>query len=184
MDAQAWKGPARTTYRLACGLLLAVLFAAVAALGIGRFCFGLRYVPILTGSMSPGMPTGSLAILTPLHAQDIRVGQVIAFRPPAPYTPPGGAAVVHRVESLTTVDGMRVLTTKGDANPVADPWRIRPDAGTYRKAVGHVPYVGGAVTWLRDVGGPGRLPLAGGALLLALGIALFRRSADAENATA
>lgn len=65
MDAQARKSPARTAYRTVRTLLLVALLTAVAALGVGRFWFDLRYVPVLTGSMAPGMPAGSLAVLTP-----------------------------------------------------------------------------------------------------------------------
>ncbi|WP_330328486.1 signal peptidase I [Streptomyces sp. NBC_00536] len=186
MDAQTPKGPARTTYRVLRGLLLAALLTAVTALGVGRFCFDLRYVPVLTGSMAPGMPTGSLVVLAPLHPKDIRVGEVIAFKPPAPYGEPGGAPVIHRVLTRTRTDGTTVITTKGDANPVADPWRIRLDSGTFGKAVTHVPYAGGAVTWIRSLGGFGSVAIAAGVLVLALGLRAFRRATriQAGDATA
>lgn len=105
---------------------------------------------------------------------------MIAFKPPAPYGEPGGAPVIHRVESLAPADGTRVITTKGDSNPVADPWHIRLDSGTYSEVVGHVPYAGGVVTWIRSLGWAGCAALAAGGLILALGIRMFRGATRTE----
>ncbi len=179
MDTQRWKSLAAVAGRWSAGLLFAALLAAVAALAVGRIGYGLRYEPVLTGSMSPGLPTGSLLVLAPVDATRITAGQVIAFRPPKPYGEPGGAPVVHRVASLTQDSGTTVLTTKGDANPVADPWHIDLASGTYSREVAHIPYAGQLVILVRSIGLTGFAAIATGFLALVLAARALRASLQA-----
>jgi len=91
----------------------------------------IRAAQVLTGSMEPGIATGSVVVGTPLTSADISVGDVVMFRPPAPFTAPGDLPVVHRVTDITVVDGERQVRTQGDANPVEDPWVIDAEATTF-----------------------------------------------------
>src|SRR3954453_18755676 len=75
-----------------------------------------RYV-ITSGSMTGTYDRGSLVFDRVVATSSLRAGDVITFRPPGQV-----GLVTHRIVSVRTVHGRRVLRTKGDANPVADAW--------------------------------------------------------------
>jgi signal peptidase I len=69
-----------------------------------------------SGSMSPGIPTGALALAETVPASEVAVGDVVSV-PRA-----DGVRVTHRVVGLDDAGGAaRSLVLKGDANPVTDP---------------------------------------------------------------
>ncbi|WP_306317079.1 MULTISPECIES: signal peptidase I [unclassified Streptomyces] len=150
--------------------LIVGVAGAAAAWKLGDY----RYVPILTNSMAPGMPKGSMAITQPISPGEVREGMVIAFLPPEPWTPDDGNPVVHRVEKLTEPDEGKLvsLETKGDNNEAKDPWKINLNygGGTYAEVVEVVPKAGTAATELNDIGLFGVGALLFGFLLFAYGV--------------
>ena len=78
---------------------------------------------ILTGSMRPAMPPGTLVVVRPVPMKEIGIGAVITYQLHS-----GEPDVVtHRVIAVGhTVGGKLRLTTKGDANPIADALPVRP----------------------------------------------------------
>ncbi len=66
---------------------------------------------ITSGSMEPEIPVGSLVVVEPALAEEVRTGDIVAFRA-------GGAVIVHRVVENQAEE--RQLVTKGDANNVQD----------------------------------------------------------------
>jgi signal peptidase I len=139
------------------GTLLGVSMAAVVALlslslaGIAAavFWFHLSARPVLSGSMRPTFAPGSVIVTGALPVSQIRAGDIIMF------TPPGwSASVAHRVVSVSGPVDHPVISTKGDANPVKDPWHARLNGTTVPEVVASVPWVGWAMTdvahhWLR-----------------------------------
>ncbi|MFZ8757208.1 signal peptidase I [Microbacterium sp. HMH0099] len=82
------------------------------------FLLGAHTYTVLTGSMRPGMPPGSLVAVRETPVDDIRIGDVITFqlRSGEP------TVVTHRVVGTTSsTGGDRLLLTRGDANDVEDP---------------------------------------------------------------
>jgi signal peptidase I len=93
---------------------------------------------VLTQSMEPRLPPGTLLVVRPTPVRDIRVGDVLTYQIAS-----GQAAVIsHRVVAITSSStGARTFVTKGDANAEADPdpvtvpqirgtlWYSVPDAG-------------------------------------------------------
>lgn len=77
---------------------------------------------VLTGSMSPGLPAGSLVVVKPVAADEVGVGAVITYQLES-----GEPAVAtHRVVAVeTAINGDRAFVTQGDANDVADPQSVR-----------------------------------------------------------
>ncbi|MFI6683194.1 signal peptidase I [Streptomyces sp. NPDC050485] len=154
--------------------------AVVGAAAYGWFVHGLRYVPVLTGSMSPGMPPGSLAVTAPLDPADLAVGQIIAFRPPAPLAPQDGKPVLHRVWKLETQpDGHRSLQTKGDANAAEDSWVLKvppPGSPGYSEVVYAVPHAGAAAQVLAAMGPLGLSATLGGLALTVHGLRRLSRA--------
>lgn len=107
-------------------VVLAALLVGALAVFTGR----VRLEQVLTGSMVPAYPAGTLVAVTPVDPRRLRVGDVVMFVPPPPYRTPTGGPVLHRVASVTTApDGHLLLRTKGDANPAQDPWTVDASRG-------------------------------------------------------
>ncbi|MEH3077449.1 MAG: signal peptidase I [Quadrisphaera sp.] len=150
---------------------LLVLFVGLALTAWAQLS-GLRAVPVLSGSMTPYAAQGALVVTEPVAPQAVRTGDVVAFVPPAPFAR-GDHPVMHRVAALEQVDGKTVMTTRGDANPQPDPWRIALSGADLGRAVLVVPWAGWAV-----MAGPAPVVL----VLLGLfaageGLSLLRRPA-------
>lgn len=128
------------------------------ALGVLVLLGQLRVMPVLTGSMAPGIPVGTLVAVTPVSS--VHVGEVIMFSPPGASRP-----VLHRVVSASSAG----VWTKGDANPAADPWVLDPHSAGFARLRWASPEVGRLVAVLRGLlHGPGLLLWPGVLLLLRL----------------
>jgi signal peptidase I len=134
-----------TLRRVGGGVLCATAVAMALAVLVPALLGFQRYV-ITSGSMSGTYDRGSLVFDRVVPTASLRTGDVITFRPPGQV-----GLVTHRIASMRTVKGQRVLRTKGDANRTADLWgpiTLR-DSGQ-AKVVFHLPYVGYAVAALSD----------------------------------
>lgn len=92
-------------------LLLCILFLLIAPLQLPKL-WGWQMFSILTGSMEPAIPTGSVIYVKPADIEDIQEGDIITFRL-------GSGKVntaTHRVVEVLE-DGVK---TKGDANANVD----------------------------------------------------------------
>jgi signal peptidase I len=95
------------------GALTGVVCLTAAALAVFA---GVTPLIFRSGSMSPGIPTGALALARTVPAAEVAVGDVVSV-PRA-----DGVRVTHRVvESDDAGGASRSLVLKGDANPVTDP---------------------------------------------------------------
>jgi signal peptidase I len=96
-----------------------------------------RYV-ITSGSMTGTYDRGSLVFDRVVATSSLREGDVITFRPPGQT-----GLVTHRILSVRSVRGQRVLRTKGDANREPDLWGPFALHGSKHARVAfHIPYVG------------------------------------------
>lgn len=77
---------------------------------------------VLTGSMEPTVRTGSMIIVKRVSPSDITEGDVITFYSSDPSL--GGSVNTHRVVGVSDVDGIRIFSTKGDANLIADEYEV------------------------------------------------------------
>lgn len=103
-------------------LLLLILGVAAIMIVIPGLGGAVAYT-VLTGSMEPGMPPGSLAVIKPVHVDDVKPGDVITYQLKS-----GEPSVVtHRVLGIaTSTGGERRFVLRGDANNVNDA-PIRPE---------------------------------------------------------
>lgn len=124
---------------LACSLALSLF------LGAGQLVGSYRIVTVLSGSMSPGMPPGSAAVIRQVPVSSLAVGDVVTYVAPIP----GRPVVTHRIVRLQRTDIGTILHTKGDANRAADPWQARLTGRTAWERVAVVPYLGTLVHDLR-----------------------------------
>jgi len=96
------------------GLFLGVLVPRVA---------GATPYTVLTGSMRPSLPPGTLVVVKPIDVVDIRTGDVITYQLESGQAP----VVTHRVTSVRhDLTGATTLVTKGDANDVPDADAVMP----------------------------------------------------------
>jgi len=92
---------------------------------------------------------GSLVYDRVVPTASLKVGDVITYDPPAGAGPAG--LVTHRIVSIAPQpNGTRAFRTKGDANPVKDPWTFTLQNRSQAKVAFHLPYVGFALAALAD----------------------------------
>jgi signal peptidase len=98
--------------------VLSVVYVTVAVsvalvMLLGPRLFGWQFATVLTGSMEPHLPVGSVAVTVPVDPANVRVGDVIAFTQE-------DRTISHRVIKIGGKAGARSFVTKGDANPTPD----------------------------------------------------------------
>ncbi|MCF8571407.1 signal peptidase I [Gordonia sp. HY002] len=124
-------------------LLLAAAFAILfAAIVVPKIAGGQPYT-VLTGSMRPDYPPGSLIVVKPQPADTLGVGDVITYQ----IRSGDPEVVTHRIIEVTSADDGEVrFITKGDANNVVDAPAVR--AVQVRGRLWYsIPYLGYVNTW-------------------------------------
>ena len=143
-------------------VLVAVILTAV-PLTLPRL-FGYRVYSVVTGSMEPALPAGSLVYVKKADPMTVQAGEIIAFSD-------DGAVVTHRVVENRSAEGSFI--TRGDANETNDLFPV-----SYRNLIGvvrmHIPVLGflmlyfvsarGKMLAFCAVIGGGLLSVVGGAL--------------------
>jgi signal peptidase len=122
--------------------LLVLAFALVVAgavavvVVIPRVTHG-QAMTVLSGSMTPDIPVGSVVVVRPVDPAHLRVGDVATYQ-----AEPGKPVyVTHRVANINHVGGRTTFTFKGDANRGPDIDPVAP--GQIRGQLWfHVPYLG------------------------------------------
>jgi signal peptidase len=98
------------------GLLALVLAMAALLIVVPKVAGGIP-LTILSGSMEPNLPVGSLAVVVPVQPEDVRIGQVVTYLP----NPDDPTPITHRVTGIThRADGGLTFTFQGDANSAPD----------------------------------------------------------------
>lgn len=116
-------------------------------LAVGPRFLNYQTSTMLTGSMSPGINPGDVVVSVRTPLSDLKVGDVITYSIPID----DHRIETHRVVSIKRDDaGSTSVTTKGDANPGADPWNaVLSEDYVYTQA-GVVPYLGDVIRALRQ----------------------------------
>ena len=112
--------------------------------------FGKQARLVLTGSMSPTIPTNSLVLVdTSGDHKNYEVGDVLTFK----YDPYGSLPTTHRVIAKETKDsGIVYYTLKGD-NPSATATQHVPYTDVIGKVTFHSLWMGKVVTFSKGIGG-------------------------------
>jgi signal peptidase len=113
---RSFRTVARVTIALVAGAIVTFV-AGYAALLVA----GYKPVAVYSGSMTPTLGVGSLAVDRVASAQSVRVGDVITFDDPFVK----GRLVTHRVVRIVQTKNGLAYLTKGDANAARDPWAIK-----------------------------------------------------------
>jgi signal peptidase I len=116
---------------------------------------------VLSPSMEPTLPVGTLVVVQPSAPQDVRLGDVITYQLKAG----DPTLVTHRVVEVRSVStGEFEFLTKGDANGAVDP-TVVTQAQLKGKAWYSVPLVGFVSVAVSGAVGPMVVPILGAALL-------------------
>ena len=140
-------------------LIIILVIVAMLPLTIPKI-MGYQTYDVVSGSMEPEIPVGSLVLVKPASPSDIEVNDVIAFTSDKD----GGAVITHRVIEIDK-DGASFIT-KGDANEQKDmnPVSFGNLVGRVEK---HYPALGSIMAVL--AGGMGKIYLL---MILAAGVLL------------
>lgn len=158
-------------------IMLVIVLVAFFSFWFGiRFALATEYplLAVASPSMVPTLNVGDLiivhgisnvseiyvhpAIMDPNTGKIVGGGDIIIFHTSLPgyqdNLRPGypDELIVHRAVNKTLVNGVWYFTTKGDANPTQDYWRV-PDYYVVGKVVGTVPYVGQIPLFIRTANG-------------------------------
>lgn len=119
---------------LAFALLVAGAIAVVVVLP--RLTGG-QSLTVLSGSMTPGIPVGSVVMVRPVDTSTLRVGDVATYQA----EPNKPVYITHRILRIDTSGAQTLYTFKGDANrgPDTDPVVAAQIRG---KVWFHVPFLG------------------------------------------
>ncbi|MFD1713864.1 signal peptidase I [Amnibacterium flavum] len=155
---------------LSAGLLALVVGLGLAVVVVPQIA-GATPLTVLTRSMEPTLPPGTLVVVKPTPVDDIVIGDVMTYQIES-----GKPDVIsHRViEIQSGSDGLRTFITKGDNNDAADEPVIEAQVkGTVWYSIPLIGYVstnivGAGRSWIIPVAGAALLAYA--ALMLTLGL--------------
>jgi signal peptidase I len=118
----------------------AALGLASIVFAVASFAFRLQPLVFRSGSMSPEIQAGALALAKEVPASQVEIGDVVSV------IDGDGQRVTHRVTTVETSGDQALLTLKGDANeqPDAEPYVV----STVDRVVMDVPYLGYLAAWL------------------------------------
>jgi signal peptidase I len=119
---------------LQAGWIVTAVFS-VAMIWFSVGIFPIHPVLVASGSMSPWMETGDVAIVAKIPGRQVKLGDVIEFRKSKDIN------VVHRVIEIRNNDAGTSFVTKGDANNAPDADPLLPD-NVVGKVVFSVPKIG------------------------------------------
>lgn len=120
-------------------LVVALLLVGVAAWFTAPRLLGWEPEVVLSGSMEPTLPRGSVAFVEPRPPEAVDVGDILTYRHPERPR----RLVTHRVVEVVREDGDLAFRTKGDANDAADRWLVPASnvVGTVRYSLPYIGYV-------------------------------------------
>lgn len=171
MTEKSWRRIATWSIRLLLLAVLGLIAFAIAVLTVVPQATHGTALTVLTGSMTPGIPVGSVVIDRPVDPGTLHVGDVATYQ-----KEPGKAEyITHRIVKIDTSKSPTMFTFKGDANRGAD---VRPVPATAirGKVWFHVPYLGAVRDALHTKGG-----LAGVAMLVLAGYAVYQGAAGVRE---
>ena len=169
--------------KIAVILLAALMFVLSALIMLGSIFkndkqlapWGTGFFTIISGSMEPAIPAGSIVFAREVAAEEIKTGDIITY-----FAVNGGTEVVtHRVKDIT---GDSRFITRGDANNTDD------SPISYEQVIGRVMFKIPGVVFFRNVMQSanllGAVMLCGGLILFFLGVFsnLIKKNKPEESA--
>jgi signal peptidase len=126
-------------------LVLSLATISTVAVACAVTFLRIGFVPVLTNSMSPSLEPGSVAITRQVPTSDLSPGDAVIL--PLPDTE--GQRYLHRLIEVKHLGTKVHVKTKGDNNPLADPWTLEVTSSTAPVAIASIPYLGWTANVLR-----------------------------------
>jgi signal peptidase len=145
---------------IAAALGLVTIFCAIV---VGLVVTGHHLEEVVTGSMQPTIPIGSLVVTENLPAGQLQVGDIMVFPDPNDTK----LTIVHRIVWLSHDQSGDVLVrTKGDYNALPDDWTLKRAANAEADRVIEIlPGAGTAAGYLQTIGFAGLVLLIAGVIV-------------------
>lgn len=121
--------------------VLALGGVACIVLVVLAFTGGYSLIMFKTGSMSPTIPAGSVALVQQIPASEMAIGDIVTV------DRADSLPVTHRITTIGegTSPEQRIITMRGDANNVEDP--LPYTVSDVRIVRGSVPYLAHVIVW-------------------------------------
>lgn len=122
-----------------------ILVIGLVALVVGGFAglLPIKFFNVLSGSMEPTIPTGSIVASYDIDPSQLVVDDVVMFNPR------DTSMVMHRIVGINETETGIEFITRGDANNTNDPIPIYPQE-IVGKVFFFLPGVGAATGWIRE----------------------------------
>ena len=154
---------------------LVLISVIVAFLIVGFKFLGFETYIVLSGSMEPSYPTGSMIYVRDTDSNELEIGDVITFNLS------GQTIATHRIIEVVEESGQRYFRTKGDANDVEDGSLI-PASHVIGTPMFVIPFLGYLASYLQSKSGFYLMIAYGAALLLLIMIPeLFPEEKKGDN---
>lgn len=148
-------------------ILVAVVALAAVVIVIPKVT-GAIPLTVLTSSMEPGLPPGTLIVVQPVDNDELGVGDVITYQ----IRSGEGTVITHRIVGISSsTTGQRSFILKGDNNSTPDADPVVP-AQVHGRVWYAVPFVGFAASAVNGSARSWIIPLAAGLLLAYAGYSL------------
>lgn len=167
--------------------MVVTMFCAVSSrLGGGTpKVLGFNMYEVLSGSMEPGIHTGSVIFDKPnVNTSSLHVGDVITFKAPNQEYGANEMIITHRIHKVVHQNGQVLFETKGDANNAPDPSLV-PAANVIAQYDNvTIPDLGFYLSFMKTKLGIGLLLILPGALLIfSTMLSLFREILKIEKSS-
>ena len=123
-------------------ILLVGMILACAVVVVPKIA-GFSVYAVISGSMEPTIPTGSLVFVEKVEPEALLTNDIVAYNSQIA----GGGVITHRVVEIKKEE--RSFITKGDANSKADRDVVRKDK-ILGKVTGYIPYYGYVCFWMKE----------------------------------
>jgi signal peptidase I len=160
--------PSKALARIGLSVVAAVLLVVVISITVPSL-FGYRVLNVLSGSMGPTIPTGSVVWDGVIDPLDARVGDVVTFTDPEDHQ----RLLTHRLRSIRVRGGTAHMVTQGDANNTVERWSV-PVSGEIGRVAFHVPKLAYARVWISSHAGNMALAIVVVALILGALVEIWR----------
>ncbi len=129
----------KKTFKIIGYLLILIVILTALPIALPKV-LGMQVYEVISGSMEPSIPVGSLVYVKEADFDELSVTDVVAFEV-------GASVVTHRIVDIDVDD--KLFTTRGDANSTDD---FMPVAYTniLGRVVFHIPLLGYVAGWLSE----------------------------------
>ena len=158
-------------FRILIMIVLIILLLATSVAVLGELLkdenllspWGTAVFTIVSGSMEPNIPVGSLILVTRVEAAQIQIDDIVTY-----FDQSNTEVVTHRVREISYGEDGYIYTTRGDANNTDDP------PLEYDRVIGRVAYTVSGTAFItgvfRDVRYLGMIIIAVGLIITATGV--------------